>query len=364
MKSPSLRHRDERSITQQAQEWMLVLPTADAETRSRFAAWIRRSPQHVQTYMELHVLEAELAGVRELPDDPDFDIEALLAEAGNVVPLPGRLVSGSNPRAGRLTHWTNVLGQIAVAATSILVGWAIWSIQFRPIIYETKTGEQRHIRLRDGSTLDLNTQTRVEVRLDKLSRNVALIAGEAFFDVHADPSRPFRVSVGTAVIDVLGTRFDVDRHSDTAAVSVVEGRVAISSAARPPIAVTGETDGNQRTAGVQHPVKSVELSAGQQANILSDGQVRHAPSPDITQAASWRQQKLWFDGQTLAEISDEFNRYNITPKLHIEGAALREQRISGVFKANDPRSFIAFLKQTFDIDAEEHGEQLDIRLRR
>lgn len=55
-------------------------------------------------------------------------------------------------------------------------------------------------------------------------------------------------------------------------------------------------------------------------------------------------QALIFRGHTLAQIADEFSRYNRAPRIVIQGEELRGQRIPiAIFDADDPESLIAFL---------------------
>ncbi|MEJ1960797.1 MAG: FecR domain-containing protein [Gammaproteobacteria bacterium] len=98
--------------------------------------------------------------------------------------------------------------------------------------YSTAVGEQRVIELQDGSTVRLNTQSRIAVRLSEHTRDIRLISGEAIFKVHHDTARPFRVHTLGAFIQAVGTEFNVYRRADRTKVAVLEGRVQISSGPR------------------------------------------------------------------------------------------------------------------------------------
>src|SRR6185312_16380584 len=60
-------------------------------------------------------------------------------------------------------------------------------------------------------------------------RDVELIEGQALFAVAHDVARPFIVSAGNAAVRAVGTQFDVYRKQTGTTVTVVEGRVAVSS---------------------------------------------------------------------------------------------------------------------------------------
>src|SRR5690606_1929945 len=55
--------------------------------------------------------------------------------------------------------------------------------------YRTALGEQQSLMLKDGSVLELNTQSRVSVMLSEKARYVRLIAGEALVRVRHEDER-------------------------------------------------------------------------------------------------------------------------------------------------------------------------------
>jgi transmembrane sensor len=69
----------------------------------------------------------------------------------------------------------------------------------------------------------------------------------------------------------------------------------------------------------------------------------------------WRDGRLRFDGQSLADAAKEFNRYN-RQQLVIGDADLASLKIGGSFSANDVVSFIAGLQKDFGILARPAGE--------
>ncbi len=64
----------------------------------------------------------------------------------------------------------------------------------RPQTYATQVGEQRSIALNDGSTVELDTRSRIRVRLERDARKIELLEGQALFHVAKDERRPFIVS--------------------------------------------------------------------------------------------------------------------------------------------------------------------------
>jgi len=84
------------------------------------------------------------------------------------------------------------------------------------------------------------------------------------------------------------------------------------------------------------------------------------PRPaDLRAATAWTQRKLVFDMTPLAEVVQEFNRYN-TRKLVVSDAALVEFHVTGIFSSADPTSLLQFLQAQGDIDVVEAGGEIRI----
>ena len=77
---------------------------------------------------------------------------------------------------------------------------------------------------------------------------------------------------------------------------------------------------------------------------------------NVERTFAWRERRLVFDGEPLSSVVEEFNRYN-SPPLVISDPRLREQRISGVFGANDPESLLDFLVKVDHISVTRDANQ-------
>src|SRR5580658_10396570 len=110
-------------------------------------------------------------------------------------------------RRERLAAW--VSGAAVAGFVFAGVAGATWLyLQARPT-FATGVGEQRLVRLADGSTVRLDTDTRIDVAMTGGARRVTLDRGQAFFDVMHDPARPFLVAAGPMTVRAVGTRFNV-----------------------------------------------------------------------------------------------------------------------------------------------------------
>jgi transmembrane sensor len=333
----------------EAAEWLLRLDEdSSASCRSEFAAWLRHSPQHMEEFLLLSATARNLQGI-----DPEhgIDVEALLKETPlNVVSLqspPPVAMTGMSPDVRRSLwhHWKFAAAAVfaAVVAVPLLLMTTIESNG-----YETGIGEQRSVQMEDGSLVHLNTRTRVEVNYTAQAREVRLLEGEALFAVAQDAVRPFRVMAGTAVIQAIGTEFNVYRRGNDTRVSVVEGRVQLM----PFVA-------RDSTPSAKAPPL---LGAGEEAQILEDGRILRQAPRKSAEAVAWRERRLVFEAERLDIIAAEFNRYSRVP-IRVEGAAA-ERQLTGTFNAGDPGAFLRFLEDDETLDVRVNGTESVVRVRR
>jgi transmembrane sensor len=352
------------TLAEEAAHWLLELEEPDSGTLSRFAAWLEISPRHVEEFLLASAVWKEF-------DHFDtacrLDIERLVAEARNnvrTIGLPTSEAAAAAPRRAPARRIRSI-ALAAAAIGAIAVGVALWQApRVQPQSYATVRGEQRALKLEDGSVVYLNTQSRVEVQFSKNVRLIRLLEGEAMFNVEHDAARPFRVMAGPTVIQAIGTRFNVYRSAAGATVSVVEGVVQISP--KPGSVPGGEPQSPAATlpaSAVSAEPHRARVSAGEQARISADGGIITRSVPDLAQIVSWRERRLVFRADRLEEVATQFNRYNAL-QLRIEDDALRGKQITGVFDADDPRSFVQFLQRDNTLAVEDGGgEEILIRRR-
>lgn len=350
-------------IHEEASLWLVEFSTGevDAEARRQFGAWLRASPEHVAAYLELGAFWDDAGRY-----DPQrkLDIEALIADSStqeNVIELPEAPVLNRTPdvlavsasNSTKTRRWRP--GWIAAtAAASLVITLTVWLISGNGQRYSTDVGEQRILRLADGSTVTLNALSEIRVRWSGHERAIDLLAGQALFHVAKDKRRPFIVASDDTLVRAVGTQFDVSRKSFGTVVTVVEGRVAILSRGRQ-VRAEPET--------VVAP-RSIELGAGEQVVKLASASTLSQPhDADVASATAWTKQLLIFESTPLPEVAQEFNRFN-TQQIVVEGAALADFRISGTFPALDPASLprlLSFLREQSGIELREEDDRIVIR---
>jgi transmembrane sensor len=327
----------EARVSEEAADWLVRLEEdQNAACREEFFAWLKQSAWHVREFL---LATETWQGLEGMDTAKHVDVRKLIDESRNVVRLdaetPPQLSKSRKSSSHYQRRWL-----IAAALGSLALGtaWLVWR-NANPSPYETSVGEQRSFQLDDGSVLHLNARTRVEVRFSEHLRLLRLVDGEALFVVGRDPTRPFRVTAGTATIQALGTQFNVYRRGDGATVSVLEGAVQVSSERQP-----------------------VRLTAGEEANVGSGGRALRRAMADIPKAIAWRQRQLVFRDDALADVAAEFNRYNRV-QIRVEGEAARAKQLIGVFAADDPQSLVLFLEKDASLAIERSGDTIFIRRR-
>lgn len=230
----------------------------------------------------------------------------------------------------------------AIAASLVLLAGAAWFFLQHHLPagrdYATGIGERQAVLLADGSQIELNTNTRLHAEVTKMGRIVTLEAGEAYFDVVHDAGRPFTVNAGNRRITDLGTKFSVFRKDDDVRVVVKEGRVRV------------EQIGQALAAPLVAEAGREVISKGSETLLTSK------PDHEISNDLSWRHGVLVFNQQTLAEVAEQFNRYN---RRHIEVAgSARDIRIGGSFKADNVDVFVTLLHRGFGLSVNQQDDRI------
>jgi transmembrane sensor len=311
---------DSATTEREASDWIARMHADDvsADDRERFEAWLRAHPCNEKAYAEL------------------LATWNALVKAGPIV----RAVSfGQSMNAAakvRAPRWR--LASLAAALAVIAFG-AAWHLfkQQEDTRFQTATGEQVAVTLPDGSSFNLNTNSRVQVAYTQHSRIVRLERGEAFFTVAHDTQRPFWVHAGDRWVRAVGTAFNVYLRPASVQVTVSEGTVKVVNAAgpeSPPADTAYERVGSAGTAGEQADLRG-------HADVI-----RALNAAQIKRLLAWRNSTLDFQGEPLGDVVNELMRYT-TLKIEIKDDSLRELPVGGTFQAS-PAGAESLLKMLED----------------
>jgi len=299
-----------------------LTPQAQAELE----AWLAADPANRAAY---DAVELTWRATEALRADPEV---LYLREAAMKTP---RL-----PRRGLIAAGVAVAVALGVLlATPLALGsyGAIQALQDQE--FRTGVGQQATMKLPDGSTVTLNTDSVLRTRQAQGERLLYLDRGQAYFTVAHDPDRPFIVSAGGRTVTALGTAFDVRVDGDRFAVTLVEGKVRVAAPVptrSPPAAEGGEP------AAVSY--QATEMTAGSRlvASVTASEPWRVAPA-NVVVETSWTRDILIFDDEPLSAVVAELNRYS-DKKMVVADTAIETTPISGTFRPGDVDSFVRTLR--------------------
>ncbi|MFM9926333.1 FecR domain-containing protein [Variovorax sp. H27-G14] len=358
----------------------------NADGMAALQAWLAADPRHAAA---LEDMATTVAQVRQLSGDDVAALRRGLPQAHrthgetarNTAPQPSPDRSDQHRQRGWRLRLGPLLAPVAVAVLVVAVGgggWMGWERWQKLPTFEqafvTERGQQIVVTLPDdptrGSTLQLDTATRLEAQLFQDRREIRLQDGQALFSVHADKARPFHVWAGQLHIVVVGTRFSV-RHTTSGldagrtVVAVQEGHVRVSRVApvsnpRPDDAGNDATSDTTGTATNSAPV---ELVAGEM--LVGDDAGRLGPVTRVSPAAiaSWRAGRISFDHTPLAQALAEFERYRSTG-LVIRDPAVASLPVGGSYSLQQFGSFAESLPLVLPVRLVPQGEVSEIVLRK
>jgi transmembrane sensor len=216
---------------------------------------------------------------------------------------------------------------VAASVLAVALGLGLFSGLNHPDGYSaefaTALGERKHVALPDGSVIDLNSRSRLQVRFEKDRRLIELSEGEAMFSVQHDTARPFVVEAGSGKVTVTGTRFDVRRDVTQTRVAVEQGTVKVQG---------------RNAADNQF----INLTAGLGTHVDAEGKVAAAYAVNPAELTAWRSGKLVFNNASLGEVAAEVSRYRDKP-LTVSNPAVASLRLTSVFKSDNTDALLKAL---------------------
>lgn len=338
---------NERNVDEMASYWLVRLMASDCspEERCAFEAWKEEDPAHEDAYLRLQrggaLFDRHLG---------DSQIQA----------LADRALKETEPSFWRKrpVQYAAIAASLILAvgvAVSLNTGLGVSPIEKNDIIasvesYETAIGERSTVALPDGSTITLNTNSRMEVDYTSAAREVRLLKGQGFFEVAKDVGRPFIVTAGDKRVVALGTAFDVRFDKENVVeVTLVEGLVDVAD--------VGPVDDFVQL-GVEQSADAakVRLNPGERLVARTDS----APAvekTDTVEETSWRTGKLIFRDRPLSDVIEEMNRYS-GQKLVLDDSDIRlaKMRVSGSFNAGRATTFVDALETMHPLKATRSGQ--------
>ena len=277
---------DSAAIEAEALRWVVLLNTGDGAPHryAEFVQWRDSHPAHVAAMREAYDWWRQIGHTLPQPSAP-----SALPPAHTYAYHPPTSTFMGPPSVDEMEALVRTRSgrPTLVAAVVLALTAALWW-SFDRADQATGLGESRTLRLADGSTAQLDTDTAVDIDMRAAERRVELGRGEVFVDVATDAGRPFVIDVGIGQVRAQGTALSVRRENGAVTVTVERGEVEVESLAVTP---------------------AVRLHAGQR---LRFDRLTHSGVQPVTveHALAWRGGQLQFQNEPLADVLAEVRRYD------------------------------------------------------
>lgn len=321
--TPRNHNYDPSAAEDQAAHWAAKLDgsTLTATERRALDAWLDAHPSHrglLASYCQLSTdLEQQvplLAGIKDLPVE-----------------------ESSAPVSARPSPWSSRplwVGAMLTAAAAVAL--VIWT--GRPATGEQSltapAARRAALALADGTQIEVNARTQLDVVLNRAERRARLISGQAFFAVAKDAQRPFIVETPAGVVQVTGTQFNV--RADTPGmleVTVVEGSVDV----RPLDAAPAD--------------RPITLVAGTR---YTAGTVSTVNPHEVADLLAWRRGQVVFNDVPLSEALAYVGRHH--DRRMTASAAAAAERLGGRYDVDDLDGFLSLLGEAVGVEVTQRSD--------
>lgn len=307
------RAEPQQQVVKQAIHWLLRLRNnhGNARLSHQCDAWRAEHHEHELAWQRVQSLQAELShNLRAVPG-----AQVAFNTLENSAQGLGRR------QALKLLSGAVLMGSAAWLAKDASV-WQQWRAD-----YATATGERRGFQLPDGTRIELNTASAVDLDYTAQQRLIKLTRGEIIVtcggnDEGATFNRPLRVQSRHGIYEPIKARFILRQDSDCTRLTVSSGSVAIRSG-----------------------VTSVEALAGQ-TYLIDHHQVRPAAPLDMDVGA-WADGLIVTRNMRLGDFLNEVGRYR--QGFVTCAPQVADLRLSGVFRLEDTDTLLAILPQTLPV---------------
>jgi transmembrane sensor len=334
-------------IGEEAVYWVVRL-SSDQRTRAdaeAFRAWLEENSAHAEAYADCAAFW-----------DRVRDLSAIDEAHEILTPLRAPMRSGL-----RFKRRIAIFGGLSAALAAVIAAVVVSVMLSGQQRLQTAPGEQKRVRLADGTVVLLNTDSWLRVKFDASERRLFLDRGQVFFEVVEDKGRPFRVFAGNEEVRAIGTAFEVRRIGDNVRVTLQEGRVAIYHRGAAQVGIGGSPTRNtgaesvgasRASAGDLQPV--VILSPGEQA-VLASAEPITVREVDPRKVQAWRYGRMILDDAPLGETVADLNRYGGT-QIVLADPKLASLRVSGVFHTGRPDDFVEAITSAFPVQIARQDE--------
>lgn len=288
-----------RDVARAAAQWLALLESGEAtdDDHTRLQHWRSSDHRHENAWQKIQLLRRRFSG------------------------LPSALAMATldRPDPARRAALKRALGLAALVPAAWLISRQLPLDAWRADLH-TGTGEHSQLQLADGSSLQLNTDSAVNI--DLVARQLTLVRGEMALKVPGDSALMINAPYGR--ISVSRSEVCLRLSERECRVSVVSGAVQLQPLHGP----------------------ALILNQGQQVSLQASGAGRVAAFDALM--PGWREGVLMAQNQPLGDFLRELGRYR--SGILRWDPALESLRITGSFRLDNTDQVLSLLAASLPID--------------
>ncbi|SEN59190.1 FecR family protein [Pseudomonas sp. NFACC39-1] len=289
-------------VAEQAVYWLLEMQQGPLDPRQQKAweQWLNAHNEHRRAWEHIQRVNQRL---RSVPS-----------------PLAHAALNAPKSAARR-----RALKMLWVLGAGSALTWGLRERQLLPPLmadFRSPVGERRRLTLDDGSQLQLNSGSAVDVRFDAQRRLIHLLEGELLLTAARDP-RPLQVLTAHGLLESRNARFNVREYPDHTQVAVFEGQVDIRSRNGPALLLATS---RQLSLGINGAGPATALDAN---------------------SGAWTEGMLVAAHMRLVDFLEELGRYR-RGQLHCD-EAVANLLISGTYPLDDSERILDLLEVSLPV---------------
>ncbi len=362
--------KDKQQTIDEAGKWFLRRTEKDLSQSesAMFLEWLAEDTDNALEYQRMELLWEAMSELSLAPWQNHQVITATETNTNHSDKFPAN--TSATPDSDAIPYVINKTGSTAVKhafAIAALFMFVIGLVLFNRVnvpqqavelfIFESASGQNKTVTLKDGSTIILGGKSKIAARLSGSIRRITMHEGEALFSVFKDNARPFVVEASSRMISAIGTRFNVRMRANNVTVTVLEGIVEVGAGISKSqsgdfVEQHKQTDGAEASTGVTrlHALESLEYDTSVQVGTIS--------KTDPSTVTAWRKGKLIFANETLENVIADINRYSDRKIILIDKAS-KNLKFSGTFFQANLDEWLLGLEQILPVRL-IRGKGLDV----
>jgi transmembrane sensor len=343
----NLRRRER--VIDQASAYITRLDAGASDAdREEIRQWLTDSELHRTVFLEMAALWDELSVLDSLEEM--FPMDTLVPPPSDRPPLFGKRC-------------------IAAGFALVMIGTLAWNLLAPPAdinsiagpesitlqVHSTAQGEQKSVSLADGTTIVLNTNSRVIIKDAPEGSHVFLEQGEAYLDVAAGSETALRVFAGRQMIEPKGQLSLMRHDTDSLEILVRDGSATRTFLPETVDALMGQDNVDSILSRTWSPF---EIRSGQLVNLLPalpvDSPAYLLEADQVEAMLAWTDGRINFDNQTVDQVFEALGRYT---GLRVDAVdTVRDIPIRGTYTVGDTDGLLLSLRELYNIQSMQVGE--------